>query len=103
MHDLGAAARTGVPDSPRALTKALPQMTPSAPQSTICLACSGLDTPNPTDTCSMHMRTGHVLGAASRQFIVLACERRAAPWHPPMHCMQAHRQFNTSVWGHLMN
>eukprot|EP00890_Picochlorum_soloecismus_P004707 jgi/Picsp_1/5237/NSC_02600-R1_---NA--- len=38
----------GDPASPRALTNALPTMTPSAPQSLICLACSGPDTPKPT-------------------------------------------------------
>ena len=41
---------TGVADSPRALTSALPQITPSAPHDAICLACSGLDTPKPTHT-----------------------------------------------------
>mmetsp|Transcript_7600 Transcript_7600/g.19487 ORF Transcript_7600/g.19487 Transcript_7600/m.19487 type:complete len:201 (-) Transcript_7600:210-812(-) len=38
------------PDSPSSLTSALPTMTPSAPQSLICLACSGFETPNPTAT-----------------------------------------------------
>ena len=42
---------TGELASPRALTSALPQMTPSAPQETICFACSGRDTPKPTQIC----------------------------------------------------
>jgi hypothetical protein len=58
---------TGEGASPRALTRAEPQMTPSAPHETICLACSGRDTPKPTHTCAaQHARRTRAAHGASR-------------------------------------
>ena len=60
--------------SAKALTSALPTITPSAPHPAIFFACSGLDTPNPTATCRCKRRS-------HEYSMVRGWIRRWAPWH----------------------